>query len=41
VEATSWRAPEIRAREAKLLGLIRDIWGIEVARMQDTRSDVA
>lgn len=33
VEASVWRASEIRAREAKLLGLIRDIWGIEVAGM--------
>ena len=30
VEASVWRAAEIRAREAKLLGHIRDIWGIEV-----------
>jgi hypothetical protein len=30
VEASVWRADEIRAREAKLLGHIRDIWGIEV-----------
>lgn len=44
VEANVWRAEEIRAREAKLLGLIRDTWGIEVAGMQSlhgTRSDVA
>jgi len=30
VEASVWRAAEICAREAKLLGHIRDIWGIEV-----------
>jgi Protein of unknown function DUF262/Protein of unknown function (DUF1524) len=30
VDASVWRAAEIRAREAKLLGHIRDIWGIEV-----------
>lgn len=44
VEANVWRAGEIRAREAKLLGLIRDIWGVDVAGMQGTqsaRSDVA
>jgi hypothetical protein len=41
VEASVWRAEEIRAREAKLLGLIRDTWGIEVAGMQGARSDVA
>lgn len=41
VEAGVWRAEEIRAREAKLLGLIRDTWGIEVPGMQGARSDVA
>lgn len=41
VEASVWRAEEIRAREAKLLGLIRDTWGIEVPGMQGARSDVA
>ncbi len=41
VEANVWRAEEIRAREAKLLGLIRETWQIEVAGMQGTRSDVA
>lgn len=40
-EANVWRAEEIRAREAKLLGLIRETWQIEVAGMQGTRSDVA
>ncbi len=30
VEGSVWRAAEIRAREQKLLGLVRDIWGIEV-----------
>jgi hypothetical protein len=44
VEANVWRPEDIRAREAKLLGLIRDTWGIEVAGMQSlqgSRSDVA
>lgn len=41
VDASYWRAEEIRAREAKLLGLIRDTWGVEVAGMQGARSDVA
>jgi len=41
VEANAWRASEICAREAKLFGLMRDIWGIEVTGMQDARSDVA
>lgn len=41
VEANVWRAEEIRGREAKLLGLIRETWQIEVAGMQGTRSDVA
>lgn len=40
-EATAWRAEEIRAREAKLLALMREIWGIEAVGMQGTRSDVA
>ena len=40
-DATAWRAPEIRAREAKLLALMREIWGIEAVGMQGTRSDVA
>ncbi len=30
VEGSVWRAAEIRAREQKLLDLVRDIWGIEV-----------
>ncbi len=41
VEANVWRGEEIRAREAKLLGLMRDTWGIEIAGMQGARSDVA
>lgn len=40
VDAEVWRAAEIRAREAKLLRLIRDIWGIEARGMPSTR-DVA
>lgn len=41
VDANVWRAPEIRAREEKLLGLMRDIWGIDIAGTQGARSDVA
>ena len=43
VEATSWRAPEIRAREARLLGIIGDIWDIEIAgaREKSAGRDVA
>ena len=42
VEASVWRAAEIRAREAKLLGLMRDIWDLDVAGMPGARSnDVA
>jgi hypothetical protein len=52
VDADMWRVAEIRAREAKLFGLVRDIWGVELgnagraeAREQHTarqlRSDVA
>ncbi len=29
-----WRSQEIRAREAQLLGLIREIWGIDVVGMR-------
>ncbi|NSL71572.1 DUF262 domain-containing protein [Hyphomicrobium sulfonivorans] len=32
-EAATWRAEDIRAREAKLLGLMRDMWGIDVPGM--------
>lgn len=39
VEASVWRASEIRAREAKLLGLVRDIWGIEVNGTQAARGE--
>lgn len=43
VEATVWRAAEIRAREAKLMELIRDTWNIDLPRAQvrEQRSDVA
>ncbi|MFA5901417.1 MAG: DUF262 domain-containing HNH endonuclease family protein [Hyphomicrobium sp.] len=41
VEASAWRAAEIREREAKLFGLIRDIWGVEISAIQGARSDVA
>jgi hypothetical protein len=49
VEATVWRAAEIRAREAKLMELIRDTWNIDlpVTQVRDQpermplRSDVA
>lgn len=44
VDASEWRAEEIRAREAKLLALIRETWGVEVPGMQGlqgARSDVA
>ncbi len=39
VEASVWRASEIRAREKKLLGLVRDIWGIEVNALLSARSE--
>lgn len=41
VDANVWRAAEIRAREVKLLSLMRDIWGIDIAGTQGARSDVA
>jgi hypothetical protein len=41
VEASAWRAQEIRAREVKLLDLIRDTWGIDLPSTQALRSDVA
>jgi len=43
VEATVWRAAEIRAREAKLMELIRDTWNIDLpgAQVREQRSDVA
>jgi hypothetical protein len=43
VESNVWRAAEVRAREAKLLRLMRDIWEIDVAGMMQggARSDVA
>ncbi len=34
IEAEVWTASEIATREAKLFGLIRDIWGIEVDGMR-------
>jgi hypothetical protein len=41
-DTSVWRAAEIRAREAKLLGLMRDIWSIDIATMPGARSnDVA
>jgi hypothetical protein len=39
VEASAWRAAEIRAREEKLLGLVRDIWGIEVNGFLSARTE--
>ncbi len=39
VEASAWRASEIRAREAKLLGLIGDIWEIEVGGVHGARGE--
>ncbi len=39
VDASVWRAAEIRAREAKLLGLVRDIWGIEVSGLLAARDE--
>jgi hypothetical protein len=45
VEATAWRADEIRARETRLLGLINATWGIDFgaqrAGQMHLRSDVA
>jgi hypothetical protein len=48
VEANQWRAAEIRAREARLFGLISSVWGIELGAGRATqdprlplRSDVA
>lgn len=32
VDAPVWRAGEIRAREGRLMGLIRDTWGIDVGQ---------
>jgi hypothetical protein len=39
VEAGFWRATEIRSREARLMGLIRDIWGIELPGAQGARGE--
>ena len=41
LEASGWRAQEIRAREAKLMDLIRETWGIDLPGTQALRSDVA
>ena len=38
VEASAWRAADIRAREERLLGLVREIWGIEVSGFLSARS---
>lgn len=40
VEAAAWRAPDIRAREARLFGIISEIWDIEIAGARERR-DVA
>lgn len=32
LDSAAWRATEIRAREERLLGIIRDIWSIEVGK---------
>jgi predicted DCC family thiol-disulfide oxidoreductase YuxK len=41
-DTSVWRAAEIRAREAKLLDLMREIWGIEIAAMPGAlNNDVA
>ena len=39
VEANVWRAAEIGAREEKLLGLVREIWGIEVNGFLSARAE--
>jgi hypothetical protein len=39
VEASVWRSAEIRDREQKLLGLVRDIWGIEVNGFLSARTE--
>jgi Protein of unknown function DUF262/Protein of unknown function (DUF1524) len=39
VEASVWRAAEIREREEKLLGLVRDIWGVEVSGVLGARGE--
>jgi hypothetical protein len=33
-DANIWRSQEVRAREAQLLSIIREIWGIDVAGMR-------
>ncbi len=38
-DASVWRASEIRAREAKLLGLVRDIWGVEASGLLAARNE--
>jgi hypothetical protein len=39
VEASVWRSAEIRVREEKLLGLVREIWGVEVNGLLSARSE--
>jgi hypothetical protein len=39
LESSLWRASEIRAREARLLGLVRDTWGIEVNGLLAPRNE--
>jgi len=33
-DTTIWRSQEVRAREAQLLSIIREIWGIDVVGMR-------
>jgi hypothetical protein len=35
VDSSVWRATEIRAREARLLGLIRDLWSVDVGKQRE------
>jgi hypothetical protein len=39
VDASMWGAAEIREREERLLGLVRDIWGIEVSGALGARGE--
>jgi len=41
LETSVWRAGEIRAREAKLLQLIRDTWAIDLPGMQSAHEESA
>jgi hypothetical protein len=36
-ESNVWRTSEIRAREARLLGLIRDIWAVDVGKQREAQ----